>query len=796
MAKTKFVTSETLVTANFNNQIFGGLRGTTEGSMLDPTDPLIAGIVHDGANLDGHAAKISLTDHVTDELDGALLQDSSVPNSKLIGPIGTNIEVQDEGVSLGSFNALNIVGSGVTAADAGSDVATITVSGTLAVQEEGLGLGNFTTINFLGSTITAADAGSGVVSVTVDDPPAVSTTLQDAWDNGNTIVIPDASSAPVTITNNDQNAEALTIVHGANNLSSGISVDSTEADGIAGTFENSSQVGANRVVLANGRSAFGSQGGSATGYFVRGWSSITTDQAVVYIRNASGTDDQPSLRVDQSSPADAAEFNGDVTINGKLNVTGLIDPTGLVLTHQATRPSNPITGEAQYWARTDDTPMFTTSGGTDSELLTISGTDNRVIRMDGTGNIQESVVEMNDSGKLSWPSGGELETVGTLTLDAGTDVTIQENGSLWIRFDSSADTMNFTGAGFGGTATIESDGDIDLAPGTGSAFNFNNDEFTVPNNGTIYFDNVTPAFRSSITADLDMNISCDGGDLILFADGSIDLISENSILNRMGAGANDRIRYSADGFGTFAQFGANVSGDYPLILAGTDSLTATPSNNVKFYVEGVGTSMEIQNNSSGGTSALAMMTMDIENVVNPGSNHRYIRFDTQGATAGYISGDGSGGLTYFPFTGGHRGLMELVEPESYTPGMILRTSGSVSNNSPNVMLADSDSDNRVIGVFAKSNVNDENNGFEQGKELVHYHAVGDGFVLVTNKSGNVMNGDLIESSSVAGYGQRQSDNLIKSSTVAKCTQDVDWELVEERVDGFKTARVACVYYCG
>ncbi len=94
MAKTKFVDNQTILTSSFNNTIYGGLEGTTEGAGLDATDPLIGGHLHDGVSEDGHAQKISLTDHVTDELDGEMLQDSSVPNSKLIGPLGTGL--QDE----------------------------------------------------------------------------------------------------------------------------------------------------------------------------------------------------------------------------------------------------------------------------------------------------------------------------------------------------------------------------------------------------------------------------------------------------------------------------------------------------------------------------------------------------------------------------------------------------------------------------------------------------------------------------------------------------------------------------
>jgi hypothetical protein len=81
--KTKFITTKTIVKADFANKIFGGLKGSDEAAFLDPSDPLVAGHIHDGENLDGHAGKVDLEDHVTGELDGDRLQDGTVTEDKL-----------------------------------------------------------------------------------------------------------------------------------------------------------------------------------------------------------------------------------------------------------------------------------------------------------------------------------------------------------------------------------------------------------------------------------------------------------------------------------------------------------------------------------------------------------------------------------------------------------------------------------------------------------------------------------------------------------------------------------------
>jgi hypothetical protein len=74
------------------------LFGTTEGGLLDPNDPLVAGHVHDGVRDDGHAQKVNLEDHVTGQLDGTNIQDSSITQAKLAFSISGVID--DERVRL------------------------------------------------------------------------------------------------------------------------------------------------------------------------------------------------------------------------------------------------------------------------------------------------------------------------------------------------------------------------------------------------------------------------------------------------------------------------------------------------------------------------------------------------------------------------------------------------------------------------------------------------------------------------------------------------------------------------
>ena len=93
-------------------------------------------------------------------------------------------------------------------------------------------------------------------------------------------------------------------------------------------------------------------------------------------------------------------------------------------------------------------------------------------------------------------------------------------------------------------------------------------------------------------------------------------------------------------------------------------------------------------------------------------------------------------------------------------------------------------------------VNDEGNHFTN-----HYCAsVGEGTILVSNINGNILNGDYITTSILPGYGRNQNEDILRSYTVAKCTETVDWDslssdIIYNNVE-YKTCKVACTYHCG
>jgi hypothetical protein len=611
----------------------------------------------------------------------------------------------------------------------------------LEVEDEGVSIGTFSSINFVGAGITATDGGGGTVDVTV--PAAATVDLQEAYDNGNSITIP--ASGDRVVINTPSDAGGIIIEHSATSYVPGLHVNSQNS-GAQGVFVQVKNGPISEVVLGDGRTTSGATGGSSAGYFARFASSTNTDQAVVYINNASASDDQPSLRVDQSGTGDAAEFNGTVLVDESITVTGISKLQNEVSVTGHTYP----TANALY-------DLGTPSTGWRNIYLT---------------------------GTISYDSPGAIDVDGGFFINTSTnnDIIIQNNNSEWARFDSSGDTLNFTNA-----ATIDSDDDLTISVSTSDNLNLNC--------GFLNIDVVNSIDIERLGVNIG-RIRASTTEFGFDADTGIDIILDHL--------ANQDILFKQNGT-VYAAFDTSVSGE-PLVLAGLDNTAnsgiASPGN--KLYIRdfqgGSNPLTEIVNRSTlAGASTGNILRLTFEGRNNPQSAQTFLAFNDSGGEIGDISGDGAGGVTYSPFTGAHKSHFDLETQENaLLPGMILSSNGKLSGKafSPEVEIAKLDGDSRVAGVFVGAEDSNGMSGFLEERRVAIYNAVGDGYILVTNKNGDIQNGDLIESSSVPGYGQKQSDDIFRSKTVAKCTQDIDWNSITETVSGYKYTTVSCTYHCG
>ena len=179
--------------------------------------------------------------------------------------------------------------------------------------------------------------------------------------------------------------------------------------------------------------------------------------------------------------------------------------------------------------------------------------------------------------------------------------------------------------------------------------------------------------------------------------------------------------------------------------------------------------------------------------------------------ASTISGNGSGGVTYHTsFTGAHccviKGSSDVVV------GMILSSTGeiwlknteNVSTSLPYVQLSTSKNDKTVFGVA--SSLSSHQLGYKDAGQIpdtdtyLEANGIGEGSVWITNIDGEPTNGDYITTSPIRGYGQMQSDDILRSYTVAKLTEAIDWSSVTETISHegatYKKYLAACTYHCG
>jgi hypothetical protein len=208
-----------------------------------------------------------------------------------------------------------------------------------------------------------------------------------------------------------------------------------------------------------------------------------------------------------------------------------------------------------------------------------------------------------------------------------------------------------------------------------------------------------------------------------------------------------------------------------------------------------------------------------------------LNFSFNGSSKGYL--DDGADVNNITFTGQHR--CTPSDSTSYTSlsssvGKIVISDGTYSNltpaNSnisineaiPKVKLATARNQKSVFGVVSDSE--DENEATRTYKHGIYttimeksdssdnrlyINSLGEGGVWISNINGNLENGDYITTCEIPGYGMKQDDDLLHNYTVAKITQDCDFDLnsssyecVEISHDGstYRAAFVGCTYHCG
>jgi NADH/NAD ratio-sensing transcriptional regulator Rex len=308
-----------------------------------------------------------------------------------------------------------------------------------------------------------------------------------------------------------------------------------------------------------------------------------------------------------------------------------------------------------------------------------------------------------------------------------------------------------------------------------------------------------------------------------------------------GKGANG---YSIE----YDEVGGFASGDNnQLLKVGASGVVGQRNINISTIYNSVSTTTITSDNAGG--YALTVENDSVGAALNPPRgikitmDNANTSYDTgyflyatiRGSQHYYVKSDGDGTSTVsLTFTGTHN--VSCLKDSDMIPGMIVECTGqtwikntdlngeivSYSTCLPRVKLSDTLGSKKVFGVLSIDN----NKTNYEGKEnqnylgvapgsfpgLVEKHGIdsldihaevmslGEGCIWVTDYNGNIGCGDLIISSPIKGYGCLQDDDIMRSKTVAKSTESIDWDSVSEIIDhegiSYKKYLVSCTFHCG
>jgi hypothetical protein len=288
---------------------------------------------------------------------------------------------------------------------------------------------------------------------------------------------------------------------------------------------------------------------------------------------------------------------------------------------------------------------------------------------------------------------------------------------------------------------------------------------------------------------------------------SINFITEND------AGVQERqcginlINYNGSGTGQFGiadrmrtGLGFSVHNENGIV---ENALVINKDGNVGIGTANPRTKTHIHQSGTGSNSGLRLSTSSSQywNIYNSSGNDLSFRYGG-GSNGGYIQDTVD--VENIDFTGQHRNFIDGVPYTEYDTleGLIVSanknkyydinediTTGSnaiqISQALPLVSLSTKEKDKACFGVISGSE-DPEKREYSQGSFVsvvqkqkgdrrAFINSVGEGAMWVVNTAGPLESGDYITTSNVAGYGQRQDDDILHNYTVAKITMDCDFE---------------------
>ena len=161
--------------------------------------------------------------------------------------------------------------------------------------------------------------------------------------------------------------------------------------------------------------------------------------------------------------------------------------------------------------------------------------------------------------------------------------------------------------------------------------------------------------------------------------------------------------------------------------------------------------------------------------------------------------DDEGSAVQMNFTGQHRCFINNELSDMI--GLLVSSTGNYVNidntNTPNINeslpiceLSNTNSDKSVFGVVSEQEDTDTSRKFKPSnfvsvypkintnERRYHINSLGEGSIWITNKNDNLDNGDYITTSTIPGYGQKQTGDQLCNYTAAKVTCDCNFSITK------------------
>ena len=319
------------------------------------------------------------------------------------------------------------------------------------------------------------------------------------------------------------------------------------------------------------------------------------------------------------------------------------------------------------------------------------------------------------------------------------------------------------------------------------------------NNGTT----ITEAFRVNSTGNIGMGIISPTHKLDVT--GTTRFVG-NSTIN--GDLTVDTDTLHVDSANNCIGIGTTANSSYKLLVSGESRFIETGVNANSFVTYLTSDTEGGSNSSIGGVFRFVWDKDSSSNASYPNSNYNVeVHMRANGGSSvravGRFEND-SAGTTQINFTGQHRCMpSNNLNTTTNNVGKIVVSTGNflninntinpqITESLPLVELANSDNNKRVFGVISDEadSGTDRTYGIgflktiqqktNENEERIHINSVGEGAIWVCNKNGSLENGDYITSSSVSGYGMKQTTNegILTNYTVAKITCDCNFSLTK------------------